>query len=122
MRQNINLPVELEYTDFDTDKLVATLHKESIPVESVIDLVNECLTKEFTEALDGIEVSGSCYFSRGCYYLSNGDPGYPDESGIEDVWLDNVSFFGKKFDVTDCLTDKMTERLEEKLWERFNEE
>ena len=122
MRQDVRYTTDFDISFIDLDKLVKELHKEEIPVESAIDLVNEEFTNEFQAALDDLEVSATCYFSRGCFYLPNGDPGFPDESGIEDVGVEAVSFLGKKLDITDCLTSKMLDHIENVLWEKFREE
>lgn len=121
MRQDVRHTTDLDISCFDLDKLIKELQKEEIPIESAIDLVNEELTNEFQDVLFDLEVSATCFFSRGCYYLPNGDPGFPDESGIEDLYVEVVSFLGKKLDITDCLTSKTFDYFENVLWEKFRE-
>ena len=54
-----------------------------------------------------------CYspFRPGCYYMNNGDPGYPDEPA--DVEIFSVSHKGTDF--TEFFTDYLFELLEDEI-------
>lgn len=56
-------------------------------------------------------VSADCTVSRGCMYMSNGDPGYPDEEewdNLEIIGIDEWNAFdkdGKEVDTDDFIYD-----------------
>jgi hypothetical protein len=110
--------------DFEIEKLKAVLNKAGLSFDSVAHINDgdfEEFTHEFSLALSDLECSGEYSFSPGRMYMSNGDPGYPDESSFDDFSIEEVSILGKKIDITDCLTSKVLAKLEEEICEKASE-
>lgn len=110
-----------EEDDFDIEKLAMELNKNNINVDNLLAFDNgefQCFENTFSILLDSVSVSAQISFTRGCMYLSNGDPGYPDESDFEDLTVGEILINDKKFNFQDCLTQKCLDKLEEHIWEK----
>lgn len=106
------------------DKLKVELNRVGLSFDSVAHLDNgefECFTNEFTAALDGVQCSARVSFTKGCMYMRNGDPGYPDESDFEDLEVEEIAILGKKISILDCLDPKTVNDLEIRLIDQGND-
>jgi hypothetical protein len=112
-------------SNLNLDKLKRELISLSIPFDMVASLDNqgefEDFTDEFNSALEDRNVEASMHYDPGRMYMSNGDPGYPEESYCEDVVVERIQYKGKLIDITDCLTEKGLEEVETELWDKYNE-
>jgi hypothetical protein len=109
-----------EEEDFDIEKLTSELAKALIMPDSVLEIFEsefQCFSSAFGKILTDVEVTANVSFTRGCMYMSNGDPGYPDEEEFE-LLIDDIIIGEKKFNFQDCLTPKCLERLEIEIWEK----
>lgn len=111
--------------DFDIDKLTAELIKHEVLPDSVLEIFEgefQCFTAGFSKMLADVTCSASISFTRGCMYLSNGDPGYPDEEDFEDFFIgETFKLNGKPINIQDCLKKSALKRAEELLYETNNE-
>lgn len=89
--------------DCDTDKLeeeiieviseATGLDYDNIEIEEGIDEnILEEGYENYISFILTITVYGSYYYDPGCYYMSNGDPGYPTEFEFtpEEGWIEDV--------------------------------
>lgn len=107
--------------DFNIEKLAAEMVKSNINVDSLLSFDNgefQCFDNTFSVMLDSVNVSAQISFTRGCMYMRNGDPGYPDESEFEDLEVAGVLINGTSFIFQDCLTKKCLDKIEEHIWEK----
>lgn len=125
MGTKVSIKHSLSSSDFDLDKLKTELLTHAISFDMIASLDDqgefEDFTNEFEKALVWLHVEASMYHDPGRMYMSNGDPGYPEESGCEDITVEKVPFQGKQLDVNDCLTDSALEEIEVALWEQFSD-
>ena len=125
MGTKVSIKHSLSSSDFDLDKLKTELLTHAIPFDMIASLDDqgefEDFTSEFDKVLVSLGVEASMYHDSGRMYMSNGDPGYPEESGCEDITVEKVSFQGKQLDLNDCLIDSALEEIEVALWEKFSD-
>jgi len=109
-----------EEEDFDIEKLTAELSKNLIIPDSVLEIFEgefQCFSSVFTDILTDVGMTVNLSFTKGCMYLRNGDPGYPDEEEFE-LLVDDIMIGEKKFNFQDCLTAKCLESVEIEMWEK----
>jgi hypothetical protein len=123
-RNTTTVRVSFDEEDFILDELRTELNKHGIVFDSIASFEEngelESFTSEFDKVLQHVNVSASVYNDPGRMYMSNGDPGYPEESGCEDIELEPVYFRGKKLDLN-CINESALRRCEEALWDKFSE-
>lgn len=65
-----------------------------------------------------VKATASHWYQRGCKYLANGDPGYPEEDEIEDVKFDvNLDLKDAETDETVAYVEDMYDDIEAAIYE-----
>jgi hypothetical protein len=124
MSDTISIKLGFSMSDMDMVLFEKELKKQNIPMDMVFDLEDGEVTEfkeDILDKLSDLRVKAYCFYTPARMYDRNGDPGWPEESGIEDIDIEAITLFDKKIDINDLINEKGIERLEVAIMDKFCE-
>ena len=116
MQRKAFLKTYVELDELDLDKLSKIL---PVPLDIVIDLVDESVNPPYSDAFDEIKVYAELQWDEGSTYdPENSWEGYAYVEDLEVI----LTIDKTMVDITDCLSYKKRTRIEERLWETLDDE